>query len=678
MARHLLPGLARHSAALCAYLLLALALTWPLPTHLSSHLTGPAGGDASVYVWNLWVFHHELAQGHAPFHTTAIFPLTGGCDLALHNYTVFADLLALPLLGHLEVVSVFNLIYLFLIVLNGYAVFLLARRLTAQPAVAWLAGAVFAASPVMTARSVGHFSLVAAAPLALFLLFTLRFLDHRRWPDAALAGAMLAWSAYCDAYFPVFCVLLGAVTLVPRVATLRTRSVPLAPRLARLAHALDAVVIALAVLLAAAALGGITSLNLLGVRVGLRTYYTPAMVATLLALARLLLTARPRLHLQPRAAWVPPLRFVLIAGACAAALLAPLLLTLARQAATGNFVSPKIFWRSSPRGVDLLAFLLPNPFHPLAPISFQEWLTVRRGDDLPEMTASVSLVALAVILWAARTGALPRFWTGLTATFAALALGPFVQLGGFNTCVPGPWAVLRYLPVIGLARSPSRFAIVATLGFTVLFAYGLTLLCERHRRARPALLLVLGGALAAELIPAPRMLYSAAISPVFTRIAADPDPHLRVLELPTGVRDGTSSIGDFNARAQLNQTRHQKAILGGYISRVSEQRQTAYRRMPVMNALLALAERRALTAEETAQASGACQRFASEARLGYVLFDQERMSPALRAFAMETLGLQHLETAGGYELYKPVCAPPSASARDPSRHDGQMHQASAP
>ena len=50
------------------------------------------------------------------------------------------------------------------------------------------------------------------------------------------------------------------------------------------------------------------------------------------------------------------------------------------------------------------------------------------------------------------------FWLWMPAVFAAMALGPFVHVAGINTYIPGPWAVLRYVPVVGLARSPSRFA----------------------------------------------------------------------------------------------------------------------------------------------------------------------------------------------------------------------------
>ena len=42
--------------------------------------------------------------------------------------------------------------------------------------------------------------------------------------------------------------------------------------------------------------------------------------------------------------------------------------------------------------------------------------------------------------------------------------------------------------------------------------------------------------------------------------------------LPFGVRDGTWETGNFRPRTLFNQTRHGKALIGGYLSRVSPRR----------------------------------------------------------------------------------------------------------
>ena len=48
--------------ALVAYVAAAVAASWPLPRHLSTHLTGTPGSDAGVYLWNTWVFRHEVVD----------------------------------------------------------------------------------------------------------------------------------------------------------------------------------------------------------------------------------------------------------------------------------------------------------------------------------------------------------------------------------------------------------------------------------------------------------------------------------------------------------------------------------------------------------------------------------------------------------------------------------------
>lgn len=161
---------------------------------------------------------------------------------------------------------------------------------------------------------------------------------------------------------------------------------------------------------------------------------------------------------------------------------------------------------------------------------------------------SIPFIALAVITiavslrWRA-----PPISVGITVGFAVLALGPFIRIAGIDTHVPGPWAILRYVPIVELARSPSRFAVVAMLGVAALFAGALHAVLLRWPTARlriPALVMAL---LFAELPPVPRMLYSAEIPSIYRTIADDRREYVAALELPFGIRDGTMSVGNFTA-----------------------------------------------------------------------------------------------------------------------------------
>ena len=88
-----------------------------------------------------------------------------------------------------------------------------------------------------------------------------------------------------------------------------------------------------------------------------------------------------------------------------------------------------------------------------------------------------------------------------------------------------------------------------------------------------------------ELSPVPRQLYAGTIPAPFHRIAEDPRSDVRVLALPIGVRDGTSSLGNFNPLTQYQQTVHGKRLVGGYLSRVTPRQKQSLLRYPVLDAL---------------------------------------------------------------------------------------------
>ena len=108
------------------YVAVAIAFTWPLAGHLGTHLTGDPGGDTGVYVWNQWVFH-ELTNAHNPMSTQTILSRRIGL-FSYHNYTAFLDLLALPLISWLGVITSFIVVLLATTVLNALFAYGLARR----------------------------------------------------------------------------------------------------------------------------------------------------------------------------------------------------------------------------------------------------------------------------------------------------------------------------------------------------------------------------------------------------------------------------------------------------------------------------------------------------------------------------------------------------------------------
>ena len=639
-----------HAAALAAYVAVSIIFSWPLPRHLGTHLTGSVGGDTGVYVWNQWVFRHELLDHHQfPYFTDAILSAGGGTNLSLHNYTTFQNILALPLMGWLGVVATFNVIHLAMIVLTAYATFLLARHATGRTPEAWLAGMLFAWSPLLVTRGSAHFSLVAAAPLAVFLLVLMRADGHERLRDAVALGAVIWWAALTDVYYAVYCLLIGAVFLVARVLAIE-RS-PMAGRSQAARWALDVMLLCIGGLIAAVAMSGGWEFTLLGQPARIRSLYTPVLAFTALAVVRLAWHYRPSLASLTRTDLWQAGRMVTTAGIVAAVLLSPVLYAAAVRLTSSTFEAPQIYWRSSPPGLDVLAFLLPNPNHPLAPSAIARWLS-GQPNGYAENVASLPFVVIGLLLAAWRRGWRPsRWWLGLTALFGLLALGPFVHVAGINTYIPGPWALLRYAPVLGLARSPTRFSVVMMLGCAVLFAAALAWLGQRDPRRRTAMLAIAAGLLAIELIPAPLTLYSAAVPSIYRHVAAAP-PDARLLELPVGLRDGTSSIGDFTARSQFYQTAHGKSLIGGYLSRLAWGRLPELRKHPVLQPLILLSEGMPLPEPLEKRGIDLGPDFIRDQRIAFVVIDRARASRELSAFARRAFRLEHVESNGPLELYR--------------------------
>lgn len=641
------------------YGILACVLTWPLPLYLRTRLLGDPAGDLGVYVWNLWIFRHELvSHARLPFSTDHIFGMTGAADFSLHNYTPVAGVLATPLIGPLGVVAAFNVVLLACLALTGIATFVLARQLGLGRAASWCAGALFMASPALTARETAHFSLVIAAPLPLFLWALVRALDRRRVGDAALVGTMTALSTYSDAYYGIYCVLMGAVVVAWRFLRVQYPENPAPWRPAT--RFLDAVLAMLCVIVVLRVATGVTAIALGPIALSVRTLYTPLLLLAGAVSIRVWLPRRPRLVVRDLDTQMTRyVRLGLVSMAVCLVLLLPVLAGIAQRYLAGRLPDTEVFWRSSPRGMDLLGYLVPNPNHAWFGDMTRMWFLPPASDAFPEFVGSFSLVAVGLVAAGAWYRTLPGLWLALTAFFMLLSLGPFVHIAGINTNVIAPWALLRYVPVIGMVRSPARFAMVSALGLSLLAAFALARLREcGGLRAAPKVAM-LAALTAFELVPAPRQLFSADVPAVYHLISAGAarEEAGRLLELPTGIRDGTSSLGNFSARSSFFQTSHHRPLVGGYLSRVSGKRKAERLRLPMFGALLTLSEGGVISVREAERARGARDAFLARSCTRFVLVDLHRASEALHDFAVRNLSLTPLSRDADYALYAPTNPP---------------------
>ena len=644
------------AGAFLAYVATALIFHWPLPARLGSALTGPIGGDTGLYVWNLWVFRHEIVEHHRfPLFTQEILSLVPPVDLSLHNYTLFANVLAFPLLPVLGVNATFNVVFLATASLTAWTMYLLARRVVGPSPEAWLAGLLFGFSPVLVARSAEHFSLAAAAPLPVFVLCLMRLEEKPTTLNAVAAGATVAWAATCDPYFGVYCLLIAACYAAVRMVRIR-RGVPPSAVNARLHRPLDVAIAVTFLVVVSLALAinlyGVREVRPFGLWIGL-SMHAPVLALMVLVIGRVIVRTRPSVEIQ----WpVPPRECVRLTGVAvvaAAVLLSPVLYTLSVRLADGGRLHAPMYWRSSPKGIDLIALFTPNPGNKLFGAPVRAWLT-GQNNGYTDNVAALTVVATLLVAFAAWRYRFrpPPMWTALAVFFGALALGPFINIAGVNTYVLGPWALLRYVPLISAARMPGRFAIVLMMAFAVVFALALRHVRERWGDRRSLVLGVVAALLAFELAPLPRPLYATEVPDIYRTIASDPRD-VRVLGLPLGFVDGEGGEGNNDATSQYYQTFHQKPIVGGRMSRISIRQRERQRAFPVISLLLRLSEGRHVDEAEIAHVKQTAPSFIKRSRLGYVVVDTSAASPALRAVAIDILDLEKVAESDGRELYRP-------------------------
>ncbi len=136
-------------------------------------------------------------------------------------------------------------------------------------------------------------------------------------------------------------------------------------------------------------------MHMLGFRVSVRGLYNPVMAFTVLAAFRAWLTVRPHF------AWIrPPLlpsaRVALAAAAVCAVMVAPVLYASGDSLGQRSWLSPQVYWRSSPPGMDLLAFFTPNPTHPLWRTFSASW-SAHLPNGVVENIGSIPWVVIGVI-----------------------------------------------------------------------------------------------------------------------------------------------------------------------------------------------------------------------------------------------------------------------------------------
>jgi hypothetical protein len=228
-----------HLIGLGLYLLLTLFLTWPLISHLATHIPGEAtwAFDESTFAWNMWWFKFSILDlQQTPLASRYIFfPL--GIHLTTYTFNLFNAAFGLPLQLALSLPLANNLALLFSYLSSAYGAFLLSLYLLHNPErlreheadkskiealkspgppfgrrtdkipflAAFAAGAVFAFSASrMMYIALGHYNFVTIQWFPFYTLFLLKALHRRTLKNIFLAALFATFCLYTELTYSVF------------------------------------------------------------------------------------------------------------------------------------------------------------------------------------------------------------------------------------------------------------------------------------------------------------------------------------------------------------------------------------------------------------------------------------------------------------------------------------------
>ncbi len=201
----------REAAIFCAFLLVAIAATWPLAARLDT-----AVSDLGDPLLNAWIIDWDCySLTHAPLHifdAPVFYP--SKLPLAYSENLIGIAIVVLPFhLAGLPPLAVYNIAMLLGIAISAYAGYFLARVVTKKTVASAIAGLLYGFVPYKLGH-LAHVQIIWSATPALLLA---ALILYRRTPSkkhAALVAIAFALSAIINIYLFLFGAVALALTLV--------------------------------------------------------------------------------------------------------------------------------------------------------------------------------------------------------------------------------------------------------------------------------------------------------------------------------------------------------------------------------------------------------------------------------------------------------------------------------
>lgn len=197
---------------------MAIAFTYPLIRHIGSYVyADPEDGAMSVWcVW--WMKYSLLDLGQSPLATTNLF-YPGGTSLVFHSMPKALGVVSIPLQYIFGLATSYNLLILMTFVGTALATYWLAYQVLHNRIAAFMAGMIFAFSPVRWGQ-ISHLTLLCTMLIPVYIgcLFKAKQgLEQglrSAWAYFAAAGLSLGVIAYDTEHYSIFLVVFSALFII--------------------------------------------------------------------------------------------------------------------------------------------------------------------------------------------------------------------------------------------------------------------------------------------------------------------------------------------------------------------------------------------------------------------------------------------------------------------------------
>jgi hypothetical protein len=195
---------------LALYTIITVLMTYPVAF---SATAVAGGGDAFFYLWDLWWFKKALLSCSNPYFTTYLF-YPSGLSLAYSTITPFNGIISVPLQLFLDVVAVYNILWMCTFIVAGYGTYLLVLYLTENHHAAFIAGLIYAFSPYHFAHALGHLSLITIGWIPFFILYLYKTINEDNFKNPLLACFFLLLVGLSDVNYLLYSLVFAVIFFI--------------------------------------------------------------------------------------------------------------------------------------------------------------------------------------------------------------------------------------------------------------------------------------------------------------------------------------------------------------------------------------------------------------------------------------------------------------------------------